>query len=129
MKQVRLHTPFPLVALLLTVATFLAMADPVRAQPTLEFLNEPVKTVLGPPKTGEEGECDPQDGGNVRSAHPTVFVALGGDRVDVQNLQFRARVLPETGERGNRTFYDDTTDQDPANGSVNVCLSPNFRAK
>jgi hypothetical protein len=115
--------PLSLCAFLLSAALAGVMADPARAQPTLEFLNEPLKLVLGPSNPGGEGTCDPQDKGNVRSAYPTVFVILEDSEAPLENLVFSARVLPETGERGDRTSYDDTTDQDPANGSVNVCLA------
>jgi hypothetical protein len=123
----KLYMPLSLCAFVLSAALILLLADAARTQPTLEFLNEPLKLVLGPSKPGEEGTCDPQVNGTLRSTYTTVFVSLGDSQASLNSLEFLAKVLPEMGERGDRTSYDDTTDQDPTNGSINVCLTDTDR--
>ena len=122
LRPLKLYTRLVLFTLVLSVALLDRTANAAQAQPTLEFSNDPIKMVLGSSKPGSQGTCDPQAEGNVRSAYPTVFVVLG-DSETPRNLEFLTKVLPDTGERGNRTSYDDTTDSDPANGSVDVCLA------
>lgn len=124
-----------LLSTILLFAMFVLPGEPAQAQPTLNFLNNPLKLTLAS-KQDPTKECNPQTGvfepaepgeptPDLKTTKATVWVRYTEGEEPLQNLRFNARAKANTsGDVSTPPWKDLTVCWEPADGGERATLQP-----